>query len=111
MNPNKKQFLRLKEEWYEKLRASGFKDIETPSGLLKQQDRRTKAFDNRDMIQEFFINLEHYANTTPGIPKLHRRILKFYASGVYVKEIAKRVKLCRWSVHHIIRQYKRLFQI
>lgn len=102
------EFVTLRDEWYRRLEFSGFRDIEDSKENLKNYDRRTIAFDNRDMINKFYVRLDHFITEHPELPLLHKRILMLYSEGTYIKAIASQVDRCRWTVINVIKQYKRL---
>lgn len=97
----------LTKEWYARLRASGFLDIEDKYQRLKQYDRRTQSFDDRDLILNFFLQLDMYLNDTE-INSLHRKILELYSEGKKVTDISKIIKRSRARVNQIIRLHKNL---
>ena len=99
----------LKKLWYKRLKDSGFKDIETPSGALKSYDRRTIAFENMEVILSFHLDLETYLNSSP--PRMHmsdleRKVLELYGEGKYLSEIAENCDITRQWVSKIINKYK-----
>lgn len=96
----------LRNEWYLKLRLSGFKDIEDSKGNLKSHDTRTIAFQNRDMIRDFFTELGHYLSQYPEIPDMHRTVLSQYIEGVHIKKIAAIVGRTPRTVGEIIKIYR-----
>lgn len=103
-----KAFLRLKEEWYGKLAASGFKDIENKRGKLKDHDRRTIAFDNRELIAQFFTDLIHYIHEHDEIPELERQILILYSEGVHLKRIKVITRTYYKKVYLVIKKYREI---
>jgi hypothetical protein len=103
-----KDFLILQEEWYLKLAQSGFKDIEDRKGNLKQYDRRTIAFDNRESIYEFFVALDHYLTDHQDIPEPDKSILSLYSDGIFIIEICKQLGLKLSLVNKVISKYKEI---
>lgn len=99
---------RLKVIWEQKLKDSGFTDIEGPNGEIKTYDRRTVSWDNRDGIRDFFIKLDHFleSSNSVGIPDIELRILKFYSAGVQLKTISHEVQCSYAKVKMIISKYK-----
>lgn len=100
-----KSYHQLRDEWYQKLEAEGFHDIEKKSnqiGLI----RNTQAFQNRDAIRDFFLALDAYLITAELKP-LHRKILELYTQGIKITEIVRRVKRSRSNVKQIIYLHKR----
>jgi DNA-binding CsgD family transcriptional regulator len=99
--------LSLQDEWYAKLEESGFRDIEDARGNLKQYDRRTIAFDNRDGILSFFRQLDHFLTAHPDVPDQERQILELYSEGKYRTQICQILRLDDWSVLKVIRKYRK----
>lgn len=99
---------RIQAEWYEKLADEGFVDIEDKKGNLKQYDRRTIAFENREIICEFFVRLDHYLTQNPNIPEPEKSILILYSEGLYATQIQRKLKVDQWSVKRVIRNYKQI---
>lgn len=102
----KTQFKKLQQKWYLKLEKHGFNDIETTSERLRDYDRRTINFDNRDLILDFFLRLDTFLTHTQDIPKIHRQILQFYSDGYYITEIITKVHMSRTYIKNTIKQYK-----
>lgn len=96
----------IKEEWYQKLRESGFRDIEDANGRLKTPNSRTKGFQDREALLDFFLKLSAYLEETRDIPPRDRRVLELYCDGTYIKIIAVQVGVSRTTVKDIIRKYK-----
>lgn len=103
-------FKRLEAQWKKKLEKSGFEDIEDAHGRLKENDRRTQAWDNKERIHTFFRMLDAFLLEHPELPKKQRAILELYAQGIYIKEISKRVGCCRSVVHRTIRKVTAIIQ-
>lgn len=104
----KKEFLKLQKEWKDKLKQSDFVDIEEASERLKYPDKRTIAFNNRDMIASFYSELGHMIETR-DIPAKDKNILELYCQGTYVVRIAQSMMMSRHAVHRIIKKYKKEF--
>lgn len=100
------QLRELKKEWYRRLQTEGFVDIEDSKHRLKSKDRRTIAFENRDQIRDFFLDLDAFITNSPDLNPLHRQILELYSSGTYVKYIALTVNKSLARVKQIIGHYK-----
>jgi hypothetical protein len=101
------QLITLQAKWYLKLKEEGFIDIEDSKGNLKQHNIRTIAYQNRDVIQEFFTDLGHYLETHWDIPDLHRKILELYCRGMHIKIIGEKVNRTSRTVYDILEIYKR----
>ncbi len=102
------EYKQLEAFWRQKLREHGFVDIEDLRGNLKQHNRRTIGFENREIISDFFRRLDHYLTNHPEIPRLHRLILSMWSEGARVGEICTKSKRCNSSVRTIIRHYRLL---
>lgn len=96
----------LQQLWQQKLKDSGFEDIEDSKGRLKQYDRRTQAFDNRDMVLEFYSRLDEFLNTCQTLDATHRRILELYSDGVHNTVIQTQIGLSRARIQQILRMYR-----
>ncbi len=104
----KRSLHKLKQHWYDILKKHGFYDIEDKYLRLKQPDKRTQAFENRDLVLSFFLCLDSYLNERKDLLPLHRQILELYAGGAKVKKIAKEVDLSYSHTRAIIRVHKKV---
>lgn len=102
-----KEFRALEREWRDRLAESGFDDLEDHRGRLRQYDRRTQAFTNRDRVLEFYRKLDHYLAGNPPISEIHRKILQLYSEGKSGPEIVKAVGRCRRQVQAVFSSIKR----
>lgn len=98
----------IQKEWYAKLAKEGFNDIEDKKGNLKQYDRRTIAFDNREAIFDFFTKLDHLLEHRKDIPQEDRDILHLYSQGIQLNNIAKLLTTGIWNIKRTIKRYKLL---
>lgn len=96
---------KLKRIWYQKLKDSGFEDIETISGVLKTYDRRTIAFENREVILAFHLDLVTYLNEAT-LSDRERKVLELFSDGKYLCEIANDCSITRQWVSKIINKHK-----
>jgi hypothetical protein len=103
-----KDFLQLRDEWYEKLSQEGFNDIEDKKGNLKQYDRRTIAFENRDIIETFYRRLDHYLTDHPEIPEAESQILQLYTEGTYLTQIKMELNVNIQSIKKVIKKYRNI---
>jgi DNA-binding NarL/FixJ family response regulator len=103
-----KEFKKLRDQWYEKLKDTDFNDLEDTRGNLKNPDIRTIAWKNRERISEFYDKLNDYLRVTKGIKRRDRHILKLWGEGVYMTEIAVRKKLSYTTIKAIISKHKKL---
>jgi hypothetical protein len=91
----------LQQFWYEKLRMSGFKDVEK-----KQWDKRTRIYQDREQVETYYRRLQAFLVDNPDIPDLHRTTLNLYSQGTYINVIASHVRKSRWTVRRIIQKYR-----
>ena len=96
---------KLKAKWYHRLKTKGFIDIEDNRGNLKSYDRRTQAFDNRERILSFFLELTNYIAETQ-LSRAEKQILESYAKGYKIKDIATVSGHTRQWVHRVIKHHK-----
>lgn len=101
------KFKLLEQEWREKLSTSGFTDIEDEKERLRSYDRRTIAFENRDLILDFFTRLDHFLTHTPHLSARERTVLTLYSQGCYLKDIAFEIDQSISTVKIILRKYKK----
>lgn len=106
MNFNSKDFKALEREWMDRLAGSGFEDIETPKGQIKDGNRRTVAFDNRDRLRDFFLILDHFLTAYPDMPRHERRVMELHSTGAKLRVIAHETRLTFINVRRIIRRYR-----
>ncbi len=107
-----KEFAELKAEWDKKLEKSGFEDIETPKGDLKDSHaaffeshyNQTDAFAKEQYYRQagFFL-YEHKFKT-----ELERRIWELHVEGIGIREIVKVLKkrdhkVYKRKVHELLR--------
>lgn len=93
--------------WYEKLKAEGFVDIEDRQQNLKQHNLRTNAYQNKDIVLEFYLRLDQYLNEQKDLKDLHRTILELYSEGKRIVNIAQIVERTPRRIGQIIAIYKR----
>lgn len=105
---NSKEFKKTQLDWYKKLKSSGFKDIEDKHENLYQPNLRTIAWQNRDLIREFFFSLDDYLNTTKNLPPKHRRILRLWSSGMHLIDISRKTKISIAVINRVVCKYKKI---
>lgn len=109
---SKQGYNTLKVEWEAKLKesykATGDVDIEKPSGALKTYDRRTLAWENREIILEYFLKLDQYLTKNGNIDQLDRQTLELYSAGKRIKYITEVTHRSDAWVRSTIRKYKRM---
>lgn len=102
-----KDFKLLNSKWRKKLKQKKFKDHEDQHENLKQYDRRTCLFENRDLVLDYFLRFDSYLHLA-DIPPSHRQILELYTQGKKIVAIADKLKVSRQWVHTVIRKHKKL---
>jgi len=101
-----REFLRLQAEWYAKLKAEGFDDIEA-GGRLPDVDYRNATLRDREAITAYFTVAGAYVHVGHFEQEEHRDVWIFHAEGYSVREIAKRLGLDRNAVHAVIKEHRR----
>lgn len=104
-----KQFKNLNDKWRQELADKGFIDQEDEQENLKEYDRRTQGFTDREQVLSFFLAIDEYLAANPDIPPKHKKILEKYSAGQRIIRIAKDIKVTRQWIHRILNKYKKLF--
>lgn len=78
----------LRREWNEKLKTSGFVDIEDDKGRLKAHNTRTAIWASKEATEEFYSLLDGYMLANAELTRLERRILELYSHGIHFNDIA-----------------------
>lgn len=111
--PQLSSYQTLKREWYNKLKETGFKDIEDNCERLKTQDRRLQNFateTTRSSVLDFFLCLDSYLNHEKDMDPLHREILELYSQGYRHTDIARKIKRTTRRVRQIIELHRPNFR-
>lgn len=103
-----KSFIKLRDQWRERLRQDGFDDLEDRNENLKCHDTRTISFDNQEHICDFFIRLDHFMYYYPEMDLTERKILELYSQGIYIRNIQKSVLISESKIRRIISKYKKI---
>lgn len=123
MSPSNKfntpEFKRLKSEWDQKLKDSGFEDAEQPDERLKLWSsqffrvRQNPVLDNAK--EEYYRLAGHFLHDYPFQSELDRAVWSQHAEGVSTRDIADKlknseasVKLNKDNVHNIVRKLSRI---
>lgn len=101
-------FQALHTEWREKLKENGFVDQEDAKGRLKYKNERTQAFQNGEMILNFFLRLDDFLRQNFELSPIERHILTLYSEGVYHNEIARRVGRSIRYIHKVLSYYRKV---
>ena len=87
-----KEFLTLQQEWYDKLKAEGFEDIEQPDGNLKSWHSFYFALNHNevtaDSLKEYFHLATQFMHDNDFKSKLEQFIWAHHIDGRSVREIA-----------------------
>lgn len=100
-----KEFKQLKDEWYKKLKDTGFDDQENSRERLYEKNNRTVSWVNQDRIRDFFLAVDTFL-VTAQIPLKHREILTLWSDGRYLTEISKELRIPYITVCRAIYKYK-----
>lgn len=105
---NTEKFKKLNESWQTKLKENGFEDIEDSKGRLKQYDRRTQAWENRDSVEEYYNLLGDYLNKMDDLQRLDRKILESHLDGLKYETIAFEVYRSVAHVKNTIHKHRKI---
>lgn len=105
-----KEFKILKTAWYEHLEGDGFDDLEDKKENLKQHDRRTIAWENKELILDFFLSLDHFMHLYEDMPRFERSVMTLYSQGYHVPHIALHTKASKRNVKYVVARYKGLIK-
>lgn len=118
---NRKQFRQLKNKWYGKLKASGFKDIERDEFNLKKPTakwilpRKGLVRSGRyKAIQEYYYYGEHFLSTYNFNTPFDKIIWAYHINGMSMKGIAdtlNKTKIYRTNHTTVWQVIKRLREI
>ena len=97
----------LREHWYQKLKESGFVDIEDTKGNLKDTWTRGLGFKNQRKICQFFLKLDQFINENQ-IPEIYKKIIDLYSKGICSdKGVKKHLNLKNgYQIKKILNRYK-----
>ena len=113
---NKDGFKELEQRWYQKLEKSGFKDIEdtkNPYRPLKSWHsfRRVPGAEITSNAKRDFFDLAWELIHTANFKKKHyRKIWVLFCDGLSERQIARKVRLPKSTVHWIIARISRDIQ-
>lgn len=116
---NNDEFKCLQREWEGRLRESGFKDIEDPSGRLRQNaanSYRTTIHAVIDGKRRYFELLGQWNHEKEFKNDIERLVMQRRSEGVFIKDILRELesigKKRHWdTVRLIIRFYEKKWQI
>lgn len=100
---------RLTEEWYAKLKASGFDDIEATGGhIMKGTFNHTRLNPERvSMISNHYRLASHFLHDHKWDDETQRHIWKLYCEGVVCRKIAQTIGIHYVKVHRLIKAIAR----
>lgn len=102
------EFIKIQNEWYEKLSKAGFSDLEwldKNTGLgqstpfLKGNERKFKHLDASELSQtsEYFVQASQFAQLHKFSTKLHKYIWQLFAEGVSYRKMIPRIRSRRFK--------------
>lgn len=113
----------LQKQWYAKLAASGFQDIETPNGLLKDWDSlrfskpsTANSSQQVEATRKFYSRAEHFLYSFRFPNKIHRRLWELFSKGHSLEEIVSKLatedrkSLSKSQVSRILLQYRQFIE-
>jgi hypothetical protein len=117
MNPfQTESFKRLRAHWYQRLKDSGFEDIEADedaagsprlkvwhSSHFQKPSRHPERFEER---RDYFILATHFLESFQFETHLQRRIWTFHAHGFSLRAIGQFVGKDKDHVHGVVRRLK-----
>lgn len=104
------QFKQLKLKWYRKLKDSGFNDIEdteSPKEVLKLWDsvqfRRERTIKTFREKHRYYQMTTYFATSHTFSSKFEERVWCMHSEGFPCREIAKKLKSNKDTVHKVIK--------
>jgi len=93
---NNKEFKKLKNSWYEKLKKSGFEDIEYKDGSLKSSAFRRQRDKNKhytqiqiDAVQAYYRMAFHFLHEYEFESEFDRIVWEYHTNGIGTRSISK----------------------
>lgn len=108
------KFKKLQSVWEEKLKGSGFVDVETEDGKLKQNSGNSYRTTNHEIIeskQRYFELLGQGVHEEEFVNEMHRIVMQQRADGIRVKDIARNVGRHTDNIRKILRYYEAKWKI
>jgi DNA-binding CsgD family transcriptional regulator len=114
----KKEFLRLRKEWYARLAADGFNDIEITDWASGDSQNFTLGLGNPTQLlrqkgwaasQEYYYQATHYIHvlsSDPSVSERDRRVWALHADGVSMRRIAKEIGISTAYVGKIVKKHR-----
>lgn len=101
-------FKELQSEWYDRLKADGFDDLESPGGHLRGFDHRTwrRALEDRSKREGYFERALDVLNRYEFENEQQRMIWALHVEGLPVRTIGERVQKHPATVQWTIKQLR-----
>lgn len=109
-----KRFKKLKDQWYKKLAAKGFDDIENDDGSLKATtDSRTIKNSLRDKVERetYYSIAKEFLNMYEWVDITEKIIWASHTDGIDITSIANMLHITRYRVHTTILKYQKLAKL
>jgi uncharacterized Zn finger protein len=106
------EFERLQQHWYQKLKDSGFEDIELPSGGLKkdiQNNIKRRAFEEQSSRQDYYSQVDTFLRAYQFDSFLDEAIWTLFSEGKSIRETAKLLSSTRGIVAVHLKKLKVVF--
>jgi hypothetical protein len=107
MNP---EFQRMNAIWRERLKQSGFEDLEDARGDLKHSICKNQGVYNQADIRDFFLRLDHLLAVDTQMPRIERVILTMYSAGQPIPKIVHQTRKSERTIWYVIKRYKGLIK-
>lgn len=115
MDQSNKTFKELKQKWYQKLRKTGFKDIEQEDGNLTSWSyiTRTAGFDiiKAQAKEQYYRLATHFLASYRFKDSVDKKIWTLHTSGVSIRNIAKKLKCNPWTIFKKIKKFSVLMKV
>lgn len=112
----KPSFEELRKVWYKKLRASGFEDIETPSGMLASYGQEALGYrptaEKMQDAEQYYYLVNCFLNEHQFDSERDAVIWFYYANGISYRNIAELIndacgyKIKKSAVAYIVKRLK-----
>jgi hypothetical protein len=105
------QFKKQQREWYERLKETGFRDIEVLIGNEQKLMQYSRPYRDVDKL-EYYQTLTHHFFQEKFENETHKWIMLWRSDGWKIREISERLKMMelspshRETVRYIIRRYE-----
>lgn len=114
--PSSKQFKKLQKQWYNRLKESGFEDIENSYGRLSGNTVNRWYYDPTKVEAKttYYRYASHFLNEHKFESKVHKYIWTLHAEGCGLREISAKLKALRISklkksqIHNIVTELAKL---